>query len=478
MISGDLSALSIDEIRQALARCDQEHVLTFWDELDGAQREALIGDLTRLDLTQVTRLIPTHVHGSPRLGADGPIQPAATVTAVPGSRRHSAAQRRGEKMIAKGKVAALVVAGGQGSRLGFDGPKGMFAISPVRNRSLFALFAESILATRRRFGGTVPWYIMTSEANDAATRDYFAANGHFGLNPLNVVFFNQGAMPAVGADGRILLDQKHRIAMAPDGHGGTLRALAATGALRDMAARGVEAVSYFQVDNPLARPADPLFLGLHDLTGSEASSLAVSKADDLERVGNFASVNGRTCVIEYSDLPEEIARARNPDGSRVLDAGSIAIHVFSRPFLEALTADIHAIGLPWHRAVKKVPYVDLDTGQRVEPDVPNAVKFEMFIFDALPLARNALVLTADRDEVFSPVKNATGVDSAETARRDMVRRAAKWLRACGVDVPTRDDGEPDALLEISPLFALDAAHLKSVLKRRPTIPRGGTLCLE
>ena len=470
--------MNIEAIRALLHRWDQAHLLRFWDDLGPRQREELIGDLLRVDFEQVARLIPTHVQGVPDAAPKDRIDPAPVITAEPGSQRHREAAARGAALIAAGKVAALVVAGGQGSRLGFDGPKGMYPISPVRNKTLFRLFAESILATQRRFTGTIPWYIMTSEMNDRATRDYFAANGYFGLDSENVIFFKQGVMPAIGRDGKILLDERHRVAMSPDGHGGTLRALAATGALRDMGARGVEAVSYFQVDNPLATPVDPVFIGLHDLTGSEASSITVPKADDLEKVGNFAVVNGSVCVVEYSDLPEEYARARNPDGSRKLDNASIAIHVFSRAFVERLTGDVHSVRLPWHRAVKKVAHVDLETGRRIEPESPNAVKLEMFVFDALPLADKTMVLLARRSEIFSPVKNATGVDSAETARRDMIRRAADWLRECGVAIPVRNDGEPDAVLEISPLYALDAVQLADRITDKPVVRPGGTLYLE
>ncbi len=176
-------------------------------------------------------------------------------------------------------------------------------------------------------------------------------------------------------------------------------------------------------------------------------------------------------VIEYSDLPERLARERDELGRRKFDAGSIAIHVLSRSFVERITADEAHFGLPWHRAVKKVAHIG-EAGERVEPAKPNAAKLEAFIFDAIPMARNPLILQTVRSEEFSPVKNATGVDSAETARRDMSRRVAAWLTTAGFDVPTTADGEPDGLFEISPLLALDAGHLREVMLTAPTIRRG------
>jgi len=383
----------------------------------------------------------------------------------------------GMEAVRGGQYAVVTLAGGQGTRLGFEGPKGAYPISPVKNKPLFQLFAEFLIGARRRYGSQTRWYIMTSPLNDAETRTFFADNQWFGLPKADVFFFVQGQMPALTRDGRILLDQKHRVAMSPDGHGGALLALARSGALKDMADRGIEYISYFQVDNPLVRPLDPLFIGLHEIDGSEMSSKTIPKADDFERVGNFVIADGKLTVIEYSDLPPELAVARGPGGVRRFDAASIAIHTISRSFVERLTAEPDRFALPWHRADKKVAYVN-ERGERIIPATTNAVKLETFIFDAIPLAKNPIVLQTVRAEEFSPVKNATGVDSAETARRDMVRRAAAWLEACGARVPRRSDGEPDAIIEISPRFALDAEHLREVLATPPKITPGSTVYLE
>ena len=235
-----------------------------------------------------------------------------------------------------------------------------------------------------------------------------------------------------------------------------------------MAEEGIDYISYFQVDNPLVRLIDPLFVGLHELTGSQMSSKTIPKADDLERVGNFVVGDGRTQVIEYSDLPESLAHARNDAGERKFDASSIGIHILSRSFVEQLTADDENFGLPWHRALKKVPYVN-EQGVRVEPKEPNGVKLEAFIFDAIPLASDPLILQTTRGEEFSPVKNATGVDSADSSRRDMNLRAVRWLDSAGFDPPRKPDGEPDGLFEISPLLALDSGHLREVMLEPPVM---------
>ena len=468
------------EYRKRLDGLGQGHVLTFWSQLDDQQRSQLLADLDLFDLSGVCALARHHLESSLASADWAGLDPVTPLPYRPGLDevgRYADAVRLGREWMAAGKVAALTVAGGQGTRLGFDGPKGMFPVSPVQGKPLFQLFAESIQAVGRRYGGDVAWYIMTSQENDEATRAFFAEKGYFGLSADDVFFFRQGMMPAFDRRGRLLLAQPHRLSLSPDGHGGTLLALRRSGALDDMSRRGVEYISYFQVDNPLVKVLDPLFIGLHASTGSEMSSKSLPKSDDFERVGNFAWSDGRLMVVEYSDLPEDLATARNPDGSRKFNAGSPAIHILTRSFVERLTADEGRFGLPWHRAEKKVSYVDA-SGQPVEPDEPNGIKLETFIFDALPLAENPLVLETSRAEEFSPVKNASGQNSAITARRDLVRRAAAWLEAAGCDVPRRSDGEADAVIEISPLLALDRDELCEKLTDPPVILPGQQLHLE
>ena len=460
--------------RTTLENHGQGHLLAHWTTLRENERSTLLDDIERIGFAGLDELIAGHVRSPRPFDLPEKIEPAPFYPARPDLDlvgKYADAVKRGISLIRRNKVAAFTVAGGQGTRLGFDGPKGAFPISPVKNKPLFQLFAEFIWGTNRRYGSDLRWYIMTSPQNDAATRAFFAENRCFGLDPDRVRFFQQGVMPAFSPDGKILLDRRFRVSFSPDGHGGSLLALRRSGVLSEMAEAGIEHISYFQVDNPLVRPIDPLFIGLHELTGSEMSSKTIPKADDLERVGNFAIGDGRVQVIEYSDLPDELAHARDGRGHRLFDAGSIAIHALSRAFVEKLTADEARFALPWHRAAKKVPHVD-DTGRRIEPEAPNAIKLESFIFDAIPLAANPLILQTIRAEEFSPVKNPTGVDSAETARRDMNRRAAAWLGEAGYSVPRREDGEPDGEFEISPGFALDAVHLREQIAQPPAIRSG------
>ncbi len=460
----------------------QEHLFSYWSELSDSQRADLLGDIEQIDFVPIPDVVARFVRGKPSHDHHQRIEPAPFVSRGEVERRDAAireAETRGNDLIADGKVAALIVAGGQGTRLGFDGPKGCLPVTPIAGKPLFAVFAEQLLATGRRAGRRIHWYVMTSPANDAGTQAYFRRNAFFGLDAEQVTFFQQGVMPAFGADGLILLEEKHRVALAPNGHGGTLLALAASGCLAGMAQRGVELLSYFQVDNPLVRCVDPLFVGLHATRNCEMSCKMTAKADDRERVGNCVLADGKVSVIEYSDLRDELATARNPDGTRRFNAANLAIHMLSRRFVERLTADRTHFALPWHRAEKKVPHIDLATGQRVEPTKPNAVKLESFIFDALPLSHGTpLLLEVDRDEEFSPVKNATGVDSLPSAQRDMIRRAARWLEGAGLRVPRRTDGEPAVPIEISPLKAMSAADLAQLRDEVSRLRTDGPIIIE
>jgi UDP-N-acetylglucosamine/UDP-N-acetylgalactosamine diphosphorylase len=462
----------------SLASVGQSQVLRFYDSLDSVGKQRLRDQLQAQDLPHLAALAEEYVRNKPHVALPKEIKPVAALphAAPAGDARlvamYTEALGLGRSLLSQGKVAAFLVAGGQGTRLGYDGPKGEYPVTPIKNKPLFQVFAEQLLAHGRDFGKPIPWYIMTSDVNDAATRAFFEKNRHFGLHPENVFFFQQGMMPAFAMDGKLLLGEKDSLALSPDGHGGSLRALSRSGALADMHRRGVEHLSYFQVDNPLVHTIDPLFVGLHALTGSQMSSKTIPKANPLEKVGNFVIGDGVVQVIEYSDLPQSLAMQTNPDGSPTFNAASIGIHALTVAFVEHLNTG-GKLKLPWHRAEKKVPYVD-DAGKIIKPDKPNAVKLEQFVFDAIPLAKNAMVYTTQRGEEFSPVKNAEGTDSPATSRRDQVRRAARWLQSAGVLVPEKD-GEPDATIEISAQFAVSAEQLKSRPIPKKTIEAGASV---
>jgi len=470
----------MSDIKSEFETAGQGQVFRFWTELDAAGRERLQNDCREIDLEEIDNLVETLVKGgageSQKLTGLDP----APYHAHPCNGGDAALWARmkeiGEEALRAGKVAAFTVAGGQGTRLGYDGPKGTFPVTPVTEKPLFAVFAEKIRAAGKRYGRDIPWFIMTSALNHEATEAAFREAGYFGLAEEQVSFFRQGRMPAVDYDGKILLQDRDAIAMSPDGHGGSLRALVRSGAIDKMKTSGIEAVSYFQVDNPLIHIIDPVFIGFHLSEGSDMSSKMIPKAYPEEKVGHFCRRAGKTIVVEYSDMPESMQQERSESGQLRFLAGSIAIHVLSVDFVERAGKG-DELQLPFHRADKKIKTVD-DGGNPVSPDSPNGVKFEMFVFDALPEAADPVIIETRREDEFSPVKNAEGRDSPQTCRDDQLRQWTRWVKAAGVDIETDDTGLPPFAFEISPLFADSAEAFRArweSLSEKPVIEAGTVL---
>lgn len=456
----------------------QGQVFRFLDQLDEAGKKKLLAQAATIDLDEISNLVSEHVWGASRASSNLEGLEPAPYIALPGNGASGTEWDRafetGAEAIRAGRVAAFTVAGGQGTRLGYDGPKGTFPATPISNKTLFQVFAEKILRSGERFGVSIPWFILTSEINNAATAAAFEENDYFGLPKESVHFIVQGLVPAVDFEGKILLSSKDTIAMTPDGHGGALRALVRSGAVDTMKAAGIDIVTYFQVDNPIVQCVDPAFVGFHVLGQSELSSKMVPKAYPLEKVGHFCTQDGVTKVIEYSDMPEAMQQETDADGELRFKAGSVAIHIFDRDFIARAGGDASDAKLPFHRANKKIPYVD-ESGNTQTPTEPNGVKFEMFVFDALPLAKNPVIIEAARGDNFSPVKNAEGVDSPQSCKEDQLRMFARWLKAAGVKIETDESGLPKIAFEISHRFAADEKDFVEqwqALDSKPEIKEG------
>jgi UDP-N-acetylglucosamine/UDP-N-acetylgalactosamine diphosphorylase len=452
-MTGELDRETIlDHVREH----DQEHVLRWLDELDAQSTRELLSQLgdvdwdrfdqfRRLVMTAATEATFSNLRPAPieRL----PLRPDQV-------RAEARVIERGEAALRDDRVAALVVAGGQGTRLRYDHPKGMYPISPIRGKSLFQMFAEQILAARREYDCGLPWLIMTSGTNDAETREFFEQNDYFGLGKDTVHFFVQDTNPILDHNGNLVLNDKDELLVGPGGHGGTFQALAGSGLLQVLRNEGRDLISYFQVDNPLVTVADPRFLGHHLGADADFSCKVIPKRDANEGLGIAVLQDGHPAVVEYSDVPEEIASERGPNGRLRFLYGSIAIHIIDVPFVERVAQqDV----LRWHVAHKQYEYLNKE-GEKVYPDEKNCYKFERFIFDALAFADACAFVEVQREKEFAPVKNAEGADSPQTARHLMQRLWLQWLKQAGVDVEIpREFDEP--MIEISPLFARNVDDL-------------------
>lgn len=425
-------------------RAGQGHVFRFLPELDRAETERLLADARAVDVDLFASLVREQGSAPAQGTVEPPGDELQRLDESDDYRRlRNHAHERGVHELEDGRVAVVVAAGGQGTRLGAGAPKALWPVGPLSGKPLLQWHAEKVLHWARRVGRPVPFLLLVSDATAQATEEFLRWHGHFGLDPTWVRLFRQRMVPAADDEGRMLLASRSRIALAPNGHGGLFAALRDAKLLDLLQDHGVRTISYCQVDNPLVRTLDPVFVGFHHRREAQFSSKSVTKRAPEERVGVFARVGGRPAVVEYSELTEDQARAIDEEGNLLFGQGNIAAHCIDLEFARRV-ADA---GLPWHRARKVVPHVD-ERGEEVQPERPNATKFEQFVFDALPRAERALVLETERALEFSPIKNATGDDTPETARRDLIGMFATWYRRAGLQVP-------QGPIEVSPLEAPD-----------------------
>ncbi len=445
-----------DKLVAELKRCHQSHLTAFWESLNAAERTKLETQLRSIDFAQLQRLREGRDESPDWAALAARAEPPPSIRLNTSSassdldKQHAEALALGEQALRSGKLATILVAGGQGTRLGFNLPKGMLRIGPLSNRTLFEMHVDRLRAVMKEYHVSIPLYIMTSPATDARTRIFFSENDCFGLGSDQLRIFCQGTMPAIDAhSGKVLLSDRGEISLSPDGHGWMLQAMSVHGCLDDAADQGIEHFFYGQVDNPMVEICDPVLIGHHILANSEMTTQVVCKQTPTDRLGNVVCIDGRVQIIEYSDLPESAGKQVNRDGSLKLWAGSIAVHIFKHRFLDRVQHSVR--GLPFHRANKAVSCID-EQGQLVEPKQPNAIKFERFVFDLLPLADNALVVEADAACVFAPVKNADGAvaETPMATKKAISNLHRSWLRAGGATL-----GEKN-IIEIHPYWALNA----------------------
>lgn len=443
----------------------QRHILDHYHRLRSEKKKDFLASLANLDLELAFEL---YDQSSGKKSPDSflpdihhaPIIPVPQT--LPEKTQWREAYRQGESLLRQEQVAILIVAGGQGTRLGFPGPKGHFPISPIRCKSLFQLFAESVGALSLRYRVALPLLIMTSEENQVETREFFKSHGFFGLDEAQVHFFNQGMLPTLTPQGGLILKDADRVLANPDGHGGSLKSLYESGLLQSLTERGFTELFYCQVDNPLVRIADPAFIGYHRREMADISTKVVRRQALEEKVGIYGMVKGKPAIIEYSDFRPEVYRALDETGNIRYWAGNIAVHMISLLFVERLNRE--GFALPYHRAVKEVEGVGPDGKEGKMA----AWKFETFVFDSIPLADRSCCMEVNREEEFAPVKNQTGIDSPETVRRAMSHLFRGWLREAGAEV------SPEARVEISPRFALDKEELIDKFKGKKVAVREDT----
>ena len=400
--------MNFNEAKAKLEALGQSHLLRWYDELGDMEQEALLAQIDALD--------PSLLEVFAKYGADGEAQrgrlePLGALTIGEIEENRERFETAGLEAIRQGKIGAVLLAGGMGTRLGFDKPKGMYNIGKTHPLYIFECLIRNLMEVVDKAGTFVPLFIMTSEKNDEDTREFFEEQKYFGYNPEYVHFFVQDMAPAVDPDGKILLEEKGRIATSPNGNGGWFSSMAKAGLLGFLQREGIEWLNIFAVDNVLQRIADPCFVGATLLSGSESGAKVVAKADPQERVGVLCLEDGAPSIVEYYEMTEEMITRREPDGRLSYNFGVILNYLFRTDRLTELLGS----SLQTHVVNKKVPYID-ETGSLVKPDKPNAYKFETLVLDMVHQQRSCLSYEVERDKEFAPIKNPDGVDSVVSAQ--------------------------------------------------------------
>jgi UDP-N-acetylglucosamine/UDP-N-acetylgalactosamine diphosphorylase len=430
-------------LAETLARHGQSHLLEHAKTLDAATQQAFLKRLGDIDWAEMA-------HPAEAIAVDR-VSRSQVLDQAERARRTAELSAIGEDCLKAGQVAVLMVAGGQGTRLGSSAPKGCFTIAPHSGKSIYQLQAEKVLSLSRRVGRAVPFLVMTSPATDTETRQFFAAHGNFGLAAGQARFFSQGTVPSLDQQGRALLAAPGKLLENPDGHGGCHTALVASGNLAQLAREGVRHIVYIQVDNILAPVDDAVLVGLAESAQADVVSKVLEKAHPDEKLGHLVKVAGRDRIVEYTELTPEQTRLKYPEGDVIYRWGSPAMHCWSVPFLDRLAK--RGYKLPLHRSKKPL---------KSWPTETTGWKSERFMFDLVPEAERSVGVVIERGSEFAPVKNAQGDDSPATAVQLASDMYAAWLRKAGVrvELPAK------ALIEISPLFAATEAQFLAAWDRR------------
>ena len=394
--------------KQILKKYHQEHLLNFYEELSKEEQESLLNQLLEIDFKTMQELY----EGTKKsmTVSNDKIEPIEYIDKEKMSKEQKEQYEKiGEEIITSGKYAVATMAGGQGTRLGHSGPKGTYYL--VNNKSLFEIFYDELNKANQKYNVTIPWYIMTSRENNKETIEFFEKNNYFGYNKEYIKFFSQGELPTINKEGKILLAEKGFVKEVADGNGGIFSSMNKNGIIDDMIEKQVEWLFIGAIDNALLKMVDPLLVGIAHSSGVLAAAKSLVKCSPTEKVGVFCKKNNQPSVIEYTELPEEMANLRDENGELVYGESHIMCNMFHVDVLKS----IGERKLPYHQAFKKINYIN-EKGEKVEASEPNAYKFESFIFDAFETIPELKILRVKREEEFAPVKNATGVDSPETAR--------------------------------------------------------------
>ena len=458
----------LTELRERYEKAGQGQVFTFYDSLSKAEKAGLYERLASIDPNHINTIAEKALKPSNNdIEEETKLEPLPDIAtaSILDSKPEDIEQwyHSGLDLVVQGQIAVVLMAGGQGTRLGSSAPKGCFNIGLPSQKSLFQIQAERIwkiqqLAEKKsgKKNIVVPWYVMTSGPTRKPTEQFFEENEYFGLSKDNVVIFEQGVLPCISNDGKILMESRSKVAVAPDGNGGIYQALLTSTVRTDMRKRGIRHIHAYCVDNCLVKVADPVFLGFAASKDVDIATKVVRKRSANESVGLILLKNGKPDVVEYSEIDSSTAEAKDPKQPDLLKfrAANIVNHYYSFRFMDTIEEWAHK--LPHHVAKKKIPCVDVESGEPIKPDKPNGIKLEQYVFDVFPMLdlTKFACMEVKREEEFSPLKNAkgTGEDDPDTSKKDILHQGKRWVQNCGGTVES-EGGVEDLGVEVSPLIS-------------------------
>lgn len=544
----------LDELKPVFFQHNQGHVFRFAATLTAEQKRVLLADLLEFHPATINTIVQELKETEAAEAKDSQKDVAPFPRGVDLSQAPAADRQRwhalGLELIARGKVAVVLMAGGQGTRLGSKHPKGMYNVHLPSEKSLFQLQAERLLRLKQLAADYlnrkqaeqgkpseqhtaitaadvhIPWYIMTSDATDIETEEFFQQNKFFGLPKEDVSFFEQGMLPAVTFDGKIIMESPFKVSMAPNGNGGVYEGMARAGVLRHMQDRGVSHVHMYGVDNILVKIAHPSLVGFAAERDVDVVNKVVLKTDPAERVGVMALRGGKASVVEYSEITTEDSTRRDAQGQLLFNAGNIANHLFTTRFLETCCKNLTKGALQWHVARKKISYVSEDGKSTITPEKENANKLEVFVFDVFSFAEPSKVrdsvpffcvyvryffsvlvpelnvesvgthfsfhsspdpqvttLAVDRAEEFSPIKNAPSAskivaDSPDSARLDLSAYHRRLIERAGGKFADGDDGSAEGKASTSSSSSSSSSAVAASAAASSTAAGGGSLAAK
>ncbi len=401
--------MTYEEAYRKLSPVGQEHLLEYYEELNGQEKKSLLQQIEELDISLLD-LTKDGVKEVPK----GKLAPLGALTLEEIDNKKEEFEAIGMEAIKACKVGAVLLAGGQGTRLGLDKPKGMLQIGVHRELFLFGQLINNLLEVVRKADAWIPLLIMTSEKNNEDTVSFFKEHDYFGYNKDYVFFFQQEMAPSVSYDGKIYMEEKYKLSTSPNGNGGWFSSLVKAGLTEKLAKMGVEWLNIFSVDNVLQKMADPVFVGATLQAGCVCGAKVVAKADPNERVGVLCLEDGKPSIVEYYEMTDEMIHSRTKEGRLSYNYGVILNYLFELETLKRIMNE----NMPMHVVEKKIPYID-EQASLVKPEEPNGYKFETLVLDMIRLMDNCLSFEVDRSKEFAPIKNRTGVDSLESARELM-----------------------------------------------------------